>query len=93
MYITLTYNFDGEKYDYEVSLSHEIVYDWFKHLVGNSFVDAWEKPRQQGFERCFDLLWQEDVFNVDYFINNEDFLNWLANREINNAKEEYENQL
>lgn len=93
MYITLTYTFGGEKYDYEISLSHQIALEYFEHLVGDYSFKSWNENRQQGFVRCFDLLWQEDVFNIDYFIYNEDFLIWLSDREKDNAKKEWENQL
>ena len=94
MYITLTYKFNGEKYDYEVAITKSIVFEWYKSLVGPSVYDKYfSLDKKVGFERCFDLIWLEDVFTPDYFANNYDFMRWLEEKEKDNALKEYNEQL
>ena len=93
MYITINYKFDGNDYDYEIALTRTIVFDYYKHLVGEMAFSNYSLEKKAGFERCFDLVYKEDVFTIDHFINNYDFMLWLTDREFENAKQEYEQQL
>lgn len=93
MYITINYKFGGKPYDYEISLSYTIIKDYYKHLVGEYTYERYSREVKTGFERCFDLVFQEEVFTADHFANNWDFMEWLKDRERNNALKEWQDSL
>lgn len=66
-----------QDYDYEVPVFDKVIKDYLiDTIIGKETYRGWTKEKQLGFERALEILYQEEMFNEDYFETNKDFEEW-----------------
>lgn len=66
-----------QDYDYKVSVgNYDIRQYLIDKIIGKNTYRDWTSQKQEGFERAIDILYQEEMFDSDYFEDNEDFIEW-----------------
>lgn len=77
-------------YDYEVNITKGVLEDYFIYCIGEHTFKTWSKEKQEGYIRACEIIYGEDLYCEDAFLNNDNFMEWVKQYFHDDAKEECE---